>query len=54
MSNSKLARVLGRIGAREITEEEVQEIAGTGGSVRTRLTDIMTGIPLGSDHSFDE
>jgi hypothetical protein len=54
MSNKNCARVLNRMGAHELTKEDVEKIMGSGGNVHTRLTDFMTGTASNPDHTFDE
>lgn len=53
--NNNKGRVLNRMGARELTKEEVEKVTGRAGDVRTRLTDITTNpTTTNPDHSFDE
>ena len=47
-------RVLSRMGARDITPEEAEQISGTNGSLPSLLSVIRTGVPIGSDSSLDE
>lgn len=51
-NNNDQVRVLNRMGARDLTREEVQNISG--GIVPTRLTVIPTGTPQSPDHHIDE
>lgn len=54
IANNDKRRVLNRMGARELTKDEVAKIMGSGSEVRTRLTDFMTGTASNPDHVFDE
>ena len=51
MSNNNENRVLNRIGARFLTEKELEEIAG--GLIPTRLTVLVTGPASHPDQSLD-
>jgi len=53
MSNSNDIRVLGRRGARDVTEEEIRKVAGRA-LIPTRLTEFLTGSSSNPDHNFDE
>ena len=53
MSNNNDARVLGRLGARDVTDEELRKVAGRA-LIPTRLTEFLTGSASNPDHSFDE
>jgi len=54
MHNNNQVRVLSRMGAREITPTEADQINGSSAFIPTLLSVIMTGVPLGSDHRLDE
>lgn len=51
MSNQDNNRVLTRIGARKLSQSELDEIAG--GFIPTRLTVLVTGPSSNPDHSTD-
>jgi len=53
MSNNHNNRVLGRRGARYVTDEEIQKVAGRA-LVPTRLTEFLTGSASNPDKNFDE
>lgn len=53
MSNNDDARVLGRRGARDATDEEIRRVAGSV-LVPTRLTEFLTGSASNPDKHFDE
>lgn len=55
MAHIDPTRVLNRMGARELSREEVEKIAGSGNDVPTRLTDILTNPTTSNpDHHIDE
>lgn len=54
MSNDDEARVLGRRGARDVTDDEIRRVAGHGAMVPTRLTEFLTGTASNPDKHFDE
>lgn len=51
MQNSNDHRVLSRMGARELTAEEMQWIVG--GGHNTRASQTPTGTPTSPDENFD-
>ena len=51
MSNADNNRVLTRMGARKLSQSELDEIFG--GLIPTRLTVLVTGPSNNPDHSFD-
>lgn len=51
MSNQDNNRVLTRMGARKISQEELDEVSG--GLIPTRLSVLVTGTSSNPDHSFD-
>ena len=51
MSNSDDHRVLSRVGARELTMEEMERITGRGRN--THASQVLTGAPSAPDESFD-
>lgn len=51
MSNQDNNRVLSRMGARKVSQSELDEIGG--GFIPTRLTVLTTGPSSNPDHSFD-
>jgi hypothetical protein len=51
MSNENSSRVLTRMGARKLSQAELDEIYG--GLIPTRLTMLVTGSSSNPDHSFD-
>jgi hypothetical protein len=53
-NNHNDVRVLSRMGARDLTPEESEQISGTNGAIRSLLSVIRTGVPLGSDYNLDE
>lgn len=53
MSGNHDDRVLGRRGARYVTDEEIQKVAGRA-LVPTRLTEFLTGSASNPDKHFDE
>jgi hypothetical protein len=54
MMNNNDVRVLSRMGARDLTPEESEQIGGSNGAIRSLLSVIRTGVPLGSDYQLDE
>ena len=54
LNNKNQARVLSRMGAREITPSEAEQITGSSAFIPTLLSVIMTGVPLVTDHRLDE
>jgi len=54
MDNNNQVRVLSRMGAREITSAEADQINGSNAILHSLLSVILTGVPLGSDHRLDE
>jgi hypothetical protein len=44
-------RVLSRMGARKLSQDELEGVAG--GLIPTRLTSLVTGTASNPDHSFD-
>jgi hypothetical protein len=52
MSNENNNRVLSRMGARQLTQEEIDKIGG--GFVPTRLTVFLTGSVANPDRNVDE
>ena len=46
-------RILSRIGARELSQDELEKILGTG-KCCTRATLIPTGTPAAPDENFDQ
>jgi hypothetical protein len=52
MSNNKDNRVLGRMGARQLTSEELEQIKGAGGPF-TRASLTGTGTMLSTDSDMD-
>lgn len=53
MSNSNDHRVLNRMGAHELTQEEMDKIVGSGGNLNTFASNTGTG-PMGGDSDFDQ
>jgi len=51
MSSNDNNRVLSRMGARKVSQSELDEISG--GFIPTRLTALVTGTSSNPDHSFD-
>ena len=51
MSNSNDQRVLGRVGARALTVEEMEKITGSG--INTRASHVLTGKPSAPDENYD-
>lgn len=51
MSNSSDHRVLNRVGARDLTMEEMERI--TGGGRNTHASHVLTGTPSAPDENFD-
>jgi len=48
-------RVLSRMGARELTPEESEQIGGSNGVITPSLLSVIrTGVPIGSDFKLDE
>jgi hypothetical protein len=55
LNNHNDVRVLSRMGARDLTPEEAEQIGGSNGVIRpSLLSAIRTGVPLGSDVHLDE
>lgn len=54
MLNNNQVRVLSRMGARELSSEESEQISGSTGFIPTLLSVIRTGDPIGSDTRLDE
>lgn len=52
MKNVDANRVLGRRGARDVTDEEIQRVAGRA-LIPTRLTEFLTGTSTNPDKHFD-
>lgn len=52
MPNNKDDRVLSRLGARELTSDEMNRIIGSGDK-NTRASLILTGTPSNPDENFD-
>lgn len=53
-NNHPQGRVLSRMGAREITPAEADQINGSNAAIRSLLSVIRTGVPLGTDQQLDE
>jgi len=53
MSNKNDNRVLNRMGAHELAEEEVEKIIGSGNNLNTFASNTGTG-PMGGDSDFDQ
>lgn len=53
MPNNNDRRVLIRLGARELTLEEMERILGSGGNKNTHASLIPTGTPSSPDENFD-
>jgi len=51
MSSQDNNRVLTRVGARKLSQEEVDGVSG--GLIPTRLSMLVTGTASNPDHSFD-
>jgi hypothetical protein len=51
MSNKDNNRVLTRMGARKLSQEELDGVSG--GLIPTRLSTLVTGTSSNPDHSFD-
>ena len=54
LNNNNQLRVLSRMGARDLTPQESEQIGGSNGAIRSLLSVIRTGVPLGSDYQLDE
>ena len=52
MSRNQNERVLSRVGARELTAQEMEKIYGSGGN-NTRASQTPTGTPSSPDENFD-
>jgi len=53
MPNNNEFRVLSRLGARELTLEEMQRVMGSGGDKFTHASHVPTGTPTSPDENFD-
>jgi hypothetical protein len=51
MPDGSNSRVLGRMGARKLSQDELDNVPG--GLVPTRLTSLVTGTASNPDHSVD-
>lgn len=52
MTNNNENRVLTRMGAHELTQEETERIVGTGSNLNTFAS--VTGTAMGKDDDFDQ
>lgn len=53
-NNNKQDRVLNRLGARELTQEETGRVTGRNNRFITVATATQTGVLAHPDHDFDE
>jgi hypothetical protein len=53
-NNNDDVRVLSRMGARDLTPEEAEQIGGSNGAIRSLLSVIRTGNPVSPDFQLDE
>jgi hypothetical protein len=54
LNDNNQFRVLSRMGARELTPQESEQIGGSNGVIPSLLSVIRTGVPIGSDTRLDE
>ena len=54
LNNNNGGRVLSRMGARDLTPEESEQIGGSNGVTPSLLSVLRTGTPVSPDYSLDE